>query len=126
LFLAVERDPVFAAGLRARHPGLAVHNESAEKLRDCLALHGKSRVDCIVSGLPWASLPLAVQDGIFEAIHATLVPGGPFTTFAYLHACWFPNARRLRERLERTFSRVEASRVVWRNVPPAFVYRCTR
>jgi phospholipid N-methyltransferase len=125
-FFAVEVDPIFAQGLRKRFPGLVVYNDSAERLRDYLARNGKTKADCIISGLPWASLPLVVQDRIMESVLASLSPGGVFTTFGYVHARWMPNALRFRRRLLQHFPKVEVSKVVWGNFPPAFVYRCTR
>jgi phospholipid N-methyltransferase len=53
-------------------------------------------------------------------------PGARFATFAYSHAAWMPPARKFRELLDSRFSQVETSKVVWRNVPPAFVYRCRK
>jgi phosphatidylethanolamine/phosphatidyl-N-methylethanolamine N-methyltransferase len=125
-FFALELDPEFVRALRRRFPGLVVHNDSAERMADYLTLHGKDKADYIVSGLPWASLPLKVQDNILSSVVRCLRPGGMFTTFGYVHARWFPNALRLKQRLERDFTRVEISQVVWRNFPPAFIYRCSR
>ncbi len=125
-FFVLEINAEFARSLRQRFPELTVHNDSAEKLPEYLARHGKSAVDCVLSGLPWASLPMAVQEKVMAAVVESLRPGGTFATFAYLHALCLPNARRFRERLERAFTKVELSPVVWMNLPPAFVYRCTR
>ncbi len=125
-FFALELNPEFAARLRRRFPGVAVHTASAEKLPEYLTRHGESAVDCILSGLPWASLPMRVQEGVMTAVVEALRPGGTFATFAYLHARHLPNARRFRKRLESLFNKVELSPIVWRNLPPAFVYRCRR
>lgn len=125
-FFALELDPGLTRNLKRRFPGLVVYNESAEKIPEYLERHGRGKADYIVSGLPWASLPLDVQQRIFKAVLDSLEPGGVFVTFGYVHARWFPNAQRFRRRLEKSFSRVELSRVVWRNIPPAFIYRCTR
>ena len=125
-FFALEINEEFATSLRQRFPDLTVYNDSAEKLPEYLAQHGKSSVDCVLCGLPWASLPMAVQEGVMTAIVESLRPGGTFATFAYLHALYLPNARRFRERLESLFTKVELSPVVWMNLPPAFVYRCTK
>jgi phospholipid N-methyltransferase len=125
-FFALELDPGLTRNLKRRFPGLVVYNESAEKIPEYLARHGRGKADYIVSGLPWASLPLDVQDRIFRAVLDSLDPGGVIVTFGYVHARWFPNAQRFRCRLERSFKKVELSRVVWRNIPPAFIYRCTR
>jgi phospholipid N-methyltransferase len=55
-----------------------------------------------------------------------LAPGGQFATFAYWQGMLLPAAWRFSRRLHRTFSSVQRSRTVWRNLPPAFVYRCVR
>ncbi len=125
-FFAMELDPIFASGLKRRFPDLTVYNDSAERMVEYLARHGKKRADYIISGLPWASLPIDVQHRVLGAVLASLDPGGVFTTFGYVHARWLPNALRFRRRLEAHFAEVETSEVVWRNFPPAFVYRCTR
>jgi phosphatidylethanolamine/phosphatidyl-N-methylethanolamine N-methyltransferase len=125
-FIALELDPIFVSRLRRRFPTLSVYNDSAEQMPSYLARHGKKKVDYIISGLPWASLPLKVQDNVLKAVLDVLAPGGVFTTFGYLHARWMPNAQRFRGRLRRHFSAVETSAIVWKNFPPAFVYRCKR
>ena len=125
-FFALEINKEFATNLRLRFPGLTVHHDSADKLPQYLAHHGKSAADCVLSGLPWASLPIAVQEESMTAVVESLSPGGTFTTFAYLHALCLPGARRFRKRLESLFTSVELSPVVWLNLPPAFVYRCTK
>lgn len=123
-FFVMELDRIHARGLNRRFPGLTVYNDSAERMPEYLALHGR-KADYIVSGLPWANIPPDAQDRIMEAIMASLADGGVFTTFAYLHARWLPKARQFRRALEQRFARVETSPVIWRNLPPAFVYRCS-
>jgi len=125
-FFAMELDPALSKGLRNRFPALIVYNDSAERIQDYLGRHGKERADYIISGLPWASLPLKVQDNILREVLSSLAPGGLFITFGYLHARWMPNALRFRRKLEQHFTRVEPSGPIWGNFPPAFVYRCTR
>ena len=125
-FFAMELDRIYARGLKRRFPELTVYNDSAERMLDYLALHENQKADYIVSGLPWANIPSETQERIMEAILASLAPQGVFTTFAYVHARWLPKARRFRRALEKRFDRVETSPVIWRNLPPAFVYRCKR
>jgi len=125
-FFAVELSPLFTRSLRRRYPTLIVYNDSAERLLDYLARHEKTAVNHIFCGLPWASLPLDVQERVFDAIVGALAPGGTFCTFGYLHARRLPNAIRFRQRLEGHFSEVACSTPVWRNFPPAFIYRCRK
>jgi phosphatidylethanolamine/phosphatidyl-N-methylethanolamine N-methyltransferase len=87
---------------------------------------GIAQVDCIVSGLPWASFPDDMQTQYLDAMMTVLKPGGQFVTFAYLQGLLLPAGRRFRRKLDHYFSRVDRSRTVWLNLPPAFVYRCRR
>jgi phospholipid N-methyltransferase len=124
-FLALELDDEHVRGLRRRFPALSVYHDSAEQIQKYLAQHRRTKADYIISGLPWANMPVKAQEQILSAMLASLAPDGMFTTFAYVHACWLPRARRFRERLKKHFARVRTSRIVWKNVPPAFVYRCS-
>lgn len=124
-FIAMELDPASVRTLKRRFPDLAVYNDSAERMLDYLALHGKKRAKYIVSGLPWANLPIDDQMRIMDIIVKGLSPDGMFTTFAYVHARWLPNARQFRRLLQSRFAHVETSPVIWANLPPAFVYRCS-
>jgi phospholipid N-methyltransferase len=56
----------------------------------------------------------------------SLRPGGRFATFAYVHGTPFPGGIRFRRMLRERFAKVSLSPVVWRNLPPAFVYRCEK
>jgi phosphatidylethanolamine/phosphatidyl-N-methylethanolamine N-methyltransferase len=123
-FLALELDRDHARRLRERFPGLNVHHDCAESIRTYLARHQLGKACYIISGLPWVAMPCAVQESILDATAASLAPGGMFTTFSYVHAFWWPSARRFRRQLGRRFSEIRFSPVVWRNLPPALVYRC--
>jgi phosphatidylethanolamine/phosphatidyl-N-methylethanolamine N-methyltransferase len=112
-FFAIERSPELAAATRARCP---------EICRD----QSMDRIEAIICGLPWASFPQTLQDEIIDAMMTMLVPGGKFATFAYWQGVVLPAGIRFSRSLSRRFSSVEKSPTVWRNLPPAFVYRCTR
>lgn len=124
--IAVELDGKFAATLSAKYPGIRVVTGSAEHLSDHLRAHGRSVADCILSSLPWTMFSPELQSKIIDSILGSLRAGGKFATYAYVHAAWFPRARRFRRMLEERFRTVVNTRVVWRNVPPAVVYRCQK
>ena len=126
LFLAIELNREFADDLRDRFPRATIINESAEHLVRLLQENQVDRAEAILCGLPWAGFPDELQRRLMKGVLSGLKPGGKFATFAYIHAAWLPAARRYRRLLESSFDIVETSHVVWRNVPPAFVYRCTR
>jgi len=124
--LCVEVNPDLARTVAARFPQAHVVNDSAENLARYLRLLGLRDVDSVISGLPWVILSAAEQRRLLEPLVSALRPGGRFATFAYTHAAWLPAGRRFRRMLEAAFSEVEISAHVWRNLPPAFVYRCRR
>jgi phosphatidylethanolamine/phosphatidyl-N-methylethanolamine N-methyltransferase len=126
LVMAVEIDPRMVALLTPRFPRVRIVNGSAEHLEQFLADAGRREADAILSGLPWASFPADLQSRLLAAVVGALRPGGRFATFAYSHASWLPPGRRFRALLTKSFGAVETTRVVWPNLPPAFVYRCTR
>jgi phospholipid N-methyltransferase len=122
-FLALEINPFFVEATRRRCPGAVVIHDDAAHVRRHLESLGITSCDAIISGLPWASFTPEKQDRLLDAAVEVLGPGGRFVTFAYLQGLLLPAAQRFRSRLRRHFRRVEISRTVWLNLPPAFVYR---
>ena len=125
-FVALEPNPELAAILRARFPGVRIDERYAQELRAILAEMGEDHADRVVSSLPWAIWPEALQNEVFDAILDVLAPDGRMVTFGYVHAQPLPAARRLRAALAARFHDVSTTRVAWRNVPPALVYVCDR
>jgi phospholipid N-methyltransferase len=120
-YLGIERDRGFSDLLSQRFPAFSFHCGSADELVEILADRQLPRPRRIISGLPFASLPTSTQDGIIQGLDQTLAADGEFRTFQYLHAYWMPAARRFRSTMARHFPRFRRSRVVMRNVPPAYV-----
>jgi phosphatidylethanolamine/phosphatidyl-N-methylethanolamine N-methyltransferase len=108
-YLGIEQNPRFVQELTRRFPQL-------------LFVHGS--VDAIICGLPWATLPISLQETVFRAMRMAMAPGGAFVTFGYLQSLMLPGAQALRRRLRREFAEVTQTSPVWRNVPPAFAYIC--
>ncbi|MDA1236262.1 MAG: SAM-dependent methyltransferase [Acidobacteria bacterium] len=124
--IAIERNEEFVAMLRERHPDLDVAHDCVQELPSILAARGETAADRIVSGLPWAAFDESLQRDIMKAAHDSLAEDGVFVTFAYLQGFALPPAWRFRKLLRGMFSEVRQSEVVWRNVPPAFVYTCRK
>jgi len=124
--LCIEINPELARVLAGRFPRAEVINDCAENLAQHLEAVGGASADSVISGLPWAAFSSDRQERLLGAVITALRPGGRFATFAYLHSAWLPPGRSFRGLLESRFHRVETSAVVWRNLPPAFVYRCQK
>ena len=125
-FFAIEQSAELAEATRRRVPGATVFQDSATNVVELCRESSMESVDAIVCGLPWAAFPESLTDEIMDAMFQVLRPGGQFATFAYWQGVVLPAGQRFSRRLDQTFSRVEKSPTAWRNLPPAFVYRCVR
>ena len=125
-FFAIERSAELAQATRVRCPGVKVYEDSVTNIAQLCEQESMESVDAIVCGLPWASFAESLQTEIMDTMLHKLTPGGQFATFAYWQGVILPAGRRFSKRLYQTFSHVERSPTAWRNLPPAFVYRCVR
>ncbi|GMV22812.1 MAG: methyltransferase [Acidimicrobiia bacterium] len=124
--LAIELDAGFARALAGRLRGIDVVCGSAAELPNIAREHGYSRIDHIVSGLPFASLPAAVTAQVLDGIAEVLPPGGTFTTFQYVHGFPMPLATTFRRELSARLGTGPERRLVMRNLPPAYVLSWSR
>lgn len=125
-FFALEINPFFVKKTKQRCPSATVYQDSAYNVKKYLQDHGLKHCDCIVSGLPWTLFDEAEQDRMLKVIADSLSPNGTFVSFAYLGGNLSPGGRRFRKFLLEHFSAISKSRMVWNNLPPAFVYSCTK
>lgn len=114
-FLAFEVDPDLVATLDGRFedPRVRIINDSAENVGEYL---DGAKVDIIVSGLPFTSLPEPVKRNIFEQVTRVLATDGVMVAIQY--------STMVQRDLKRVFSSVRR-RVSPLNVPPAFLFRCS-
>jgi len=123
-YLGIELEPRFHQLLVHRYPTMDFHLGSAADVTKILAERNLPRPARIVSGLPFASLPPAVQDavitGIVDSVRGT---HADFRTFQYVHAYGMKAARRFRALMAERFDGFERIGPIVRNVPPAFVLR---
>jgi phosphatidylethanolamine/phosphatidyl-N-methylethanolamine N-methyltransferase len=125
-FLAVERNPALCAAWRKRYPGYDVVEGSVADLQQICRDQGIESVDCVVSGLPWPSFDLELQKAGLSGVHQVLSPGGQMAAFGYHIGLLMPGFQRYYKLLSHYFSNVERLSWEWRNLPPAFVTRCTK
>jgi phosphatidylethanolamine/phosphatidyl-N-methylethanolamine N-methyltransferase len=127
-FIAIEYNAELSRLVQAELPSVQVVNDSAENVvRICTdrGIH-RGELDLVISGLGWVSLDKGLITRMLEATRDMLRPGGEFRTFGYHVGLMYPGAWHFRRELKRLFSSTSTSRIVWRNVPPAFVYRGVR
>ena len=126
VFFALEVNPFFVDETRRQCSKAVVYHDTAANVKGYLSRHGVSKCDCIISSLPWAGFRKDLQESMLQQIVDALEPGGEFLTFAYLHSVFFPTARLFHHMLHDKFRRVTTTKIVWKNVPPAFVYYCRK
>lgn len=116
--IVVERDERLHLLLAERFPGLRVLHGDAAQLVSLLRPLGITSVSAIVSSLPLLSMPKRLRHRIVEQSFALLGERGSLVQFTYGLASPLP------EREFAVSGRVAAR--VWRNLPPACVWRFER
>lgn len=117
-----ELSPDLAAGLRRDFPGAQVVAAPVEDLPKVAADLGITRIDRVVSGLPWALWGEARQAAVLDALGPYLAPGARLVTFHYVHSRSLGRVRVTRRLLVERFTRVSHSAPIWANVPPAYIH----
>jgi len=123
-FMAIEQSERLASIARQNCPGAVIRCDTVTNLHRLCDADSIDTIDAVVCGLPWAAFSDSLQREILDVMTARMSPGGTFATFAYLQGVYLPAGRRFSRRLDDYFSTIRRSPTVWRNLPPAFVYRC--
>jgi phosphatidylethanolamine/phosphatidyl-N-methylethanolamine N-methyltransferase len=124
--LAVELNDDMVRHLRRSRPWLEVIADDASNLEKLLGRAGVTRVDAVISSLPWTLFDEQRQKNILDGVSAVLALGGRFSTVITLSAMPSRRFRRFRGLLNHTFATVGTMGPVWLNVPPAVVFTASR
>jgi phosphatidylethanolamine/phosphatidyl-N-methylethanolamine N-methyltransferase len=122
-FVAVEKDEHWVRLLDKRYADLDLVHGDAAQLDEYALEKGLKPFDAVICGLPFTVFGEDLQRSILDSISKSIAADGFFTTFAYVHGREMPAGKRFHRLLETYFDQVEVSRVIWRNTPPAVVYR---
>ena len=112
-----EMNTDFVRHLRARFPGVHVHHGPAQDADEVL----QGKVGKVISGLPLLSMPMPVRLSIIAAAFKVLKPASAMVQFTYGLQTPLPSAE-----LTTAGLRLVQGPKVWRNLPPARVYRLYR
>lgn len=118
LLMLFEYNKEFYKQLEEKYKGeddIIIINDSAENVDKHLAKYNLSRVDYVVSGLPFASLPKDVSNKILRQTRNILKRNGLFITFQYTLL--------KKEFITGYFKKINIERVIF-NLPPAYVLKC--
>lgn len=124
--VAIEIDPELVRYLRAAKPWLEVVEGDATYVRELLEPLGITRVDAVISSIPWTLLEPQKQREVLNALGEVMAPTAVFTTVTYLTTLWRSNTIKFLDQLRQAFEEVTPRAAVWRNMPPARVYICRR
>jgi phosphatidylethanolamine/phosphatidyl-N-methylethanolamine N-methyltransferase len=120
-YVGIECDPAFVRLLGQRFPEADVRHDSAERMERLLRDGAIAPPRYIVSGMPFAALPLLQQYRVIRALRRVLPPDAEFRMFQYVHAWQLPGAVRFRRRMNQYFSVQSRRSCVFANLPPAMV-----
>lgn len=90
-------------------------NDSAENIDKILSENGIEKVNYIVSGLPFTSLPRNISSNILRKTSKIISDNAEFVTFQY-------SILKLNF-LKKYFGKINY-KIVLKNIPPAYVIRC--
>lgn len=120
IFFVFEINRNFCEILEAKfgnYKNVIIINDSAEHAIKYLKKYNRNKVDYIVSGLPFASLPKTISHNVFKAVDDILTDDGRFLTFQYSKFKF--------DLFRENFDMEDVSRVMF-NIPPAYVLECKK
>ena len=100
-----------------KDPRFTVVHGSAGDVRPILARLGLDQADCILSGLPYSTLPPRERDRILSETYEALAPGGSLLVYQFTGA--------VERHLTRLFGRVRKGFEL-RNILPARTFACVK
>lgn len=124
-----EINPRFVTHLREKFvdPRMTLINASVENVDTELRRRGVTKVDAVVSSLGLSFMPPQVRTAIFEHLMPFVHEKTTLTQYQYLVAMDFSEGRirrmDVRPLLRKYFGSIK-SKIVWFNLPPAYVFTC--
>jgi phospholipid N-methyltransferase len=118
MLMLVEYNDEFCKQLEEKYSdysNVVIVNDSAENIDKHLQKYNIKEVDCVVSGLPFASLPKNMSTKILSKTKNILRKNGLFITFQYTLL--------KKGYIGSYFKDISCERVVL-NIPPAYVLKC--
>ncbi len=119
-YLGIEINEAFVECAHKEFPELKIVCGDAGEAEKIHAETRLGEVKYIISGLPFASLPGEISQTILSEVDKFMSKGCLFRTFQYVHGYYLPPAVKFRQRMQEKYGKVRRSRVVLKNVPPAY------
>lgn len=119
--ILIEKHPDFVRHLRSRYPGVRVEEMDVTRMHTRRPSGPICRAQAVVSGLPLLSMGTRAQMSVLQASLEAMRPGAGFYQFTYHWRCPIPASV-----LDRLGLVAQPVGRVWRNLPPASVFRIQR
>jgi len=119
-YLGIELDAGLVSSLNVRYPEMNVVRGNACDLSEIYAASGLGKASYILCCLPFVTLPEEIANGVLEEIEKYMEQGCMFRAFQYAHGYYAPSALRLRKFMRDRYGYSKRSKLVAKNVPPAY------
>lgn len=118
--IVIERDHSFVEQLKRDFPLSLIVQGDARNLKELLSKHGIHQVAAVVSCLPLLNMQEKVRRDIVNAAFEVIKPDGAFILYTY------GMISPLSSQNQRSIGiRGHVAKLVWRNFPPARIWRYT-
>jgi phospholipid N-methyltransferase len=119
-YLGIELDASLVTSLKVRHPDINVVQGNACELSAIHNASGLGKASYILCCLPFVTLPEEVAARVLAEIEKYMEQGCLFRAFQYAHGYYTPSAIRLRKFMRDRYGNSKRSKLVAKNVPPAY------
>jgi phospholipid N-methyltransferase len=126
-YLGIELDGGLVKSLRRNFPGMHIVRGNAKNAAAIHERSGLGHVRYIICCLPFVSLPNEVGEVILAEVDKFMQEGDcTFRTFQYAHGYYMPSAIKLREFMRHRYGKSRRSKLIVKNVPPAYTLTWNR
>lgn len=126
LFFSLEINKYFVETTLKKCPNSIVYHDDILNLPSYFKKHNISECDCIISWLPWASFNQENQNIFMDITYNALSEKWVFLTFTYIQSPLLASWKKFEKLLNKKFKNIEKSKIIWKNIPPAFIYICKK
>ena len=125
-FFSIEINKFFAEKSKKNCPNAIIYNDDANNIKKYLEKHNLKKTNCIISWLPWTCFDKKTQKDLIENIFNSLEEWWFFLTFSYIQSKVLPTWKTFKKIISEKFKNVSESKIIWKNIPPAFIYICEK
>jgi phospholipid N-methyltransferase len=119
-YLGIELDPQLVRSLHYKYPELNIVCGNASELVRIHEASGLGKVGYVLCCLPFVTLPGEVAKNILSEVDGFMKEGCTFRAFQYAHGYYSPAALKLRAYMRSRYGISHRSKLVVKNVPPAY------